>query len=156
MTMATHDSAARWKTFLSEAKEHEITLLLSKQTVSDIVPVSFHELTGFDPEFAEDILSNPRSIISSGHKVLSEICRDRGEDLDARIILSDLPRDTLSPLRDIGSRDIDKLRSLDVIVTKMSQLKPRIHVAVFECESCGNTQHIDPVSYTHLTLPTKA
>lgn len=153
MTMATHDSAARWKTFLSEAKEHEITLLLSKQTTSHIVEVSFHELTGFDPDFAEDILSNPRNIISSGHKVLSEICRDRGEDLDARIILSDLPRDTLSPLRDIGSRDIDKLRSLDVIVTKMSQLKPRIHVAVFECESCGNSQQIDQTNESELIEP---
>ena len=153
MTMATHDSAARWKTFLSEAKEHDITLLLSKQTTSHTVPVSFHELTGFDPDFAEDILSNPRSIISSGHKALSEICRDRGEDLDARVILSDLPRDTLSPLRDIGSRDIDKLRSLDVIVTKMSQLKPRIHVAVFECESCGNSQQIDQTNESELIEP---
>ena len=59
MTMATHDSAARWKTFLSEAKEHEITLLLSKQTTSHIVEVSFHELTGFDPDFAEGYPEQP-------------------------------------------------------------------------------------------------
>ena len=153
MAMATHDSGARWKTFLSEAKEQEITLLLSKQTASPVIEVSFHDLTGFDPEFAEDILSSPRLIISSGHKVLSEICRDRGVDLDAMIRLSDLPRDTMRPLRDIGSRDIDKLRSLDVIVTKMSQLKPRIHLAVFQCETCGNTQQVDQTNESELVEP---
>ena len=97
MAMATHDSGARWKTFLSEAKEQEITLLLSRQTASPVIDVSFHELTGFDPEFAEDILISPRLIISSGHKILSEICRDRGVDLDAMIRLSDLPKDTMRP-----------------------------------------------------------
>tara|TARA_B100000575_G_scaffold81436_1_gene64056 strand:+ start:1338 stop:3515 length:2178 start_codon:yes stop_codon:yes gene_type:complete len=153
MAMATHDSGARWKTFLSQAKEEEITLLLSGQTPSPVVDVSFHELTGFDPEFAEDILISPRLIISSGHKVLSEICRDRGVDLDAMIRLSDLPKDTMRPLREIGSRDIDKLRSLDVIVTKMSQLKPRIHLAVFQCETCGETQQIDQTNESELVEP---
>ena len=153
MAMATHDSGARWKTFLSEAKEQEITLLLSRQTASPVIDVSFHELTGFDPEFAEDILISPRLIISSGHKILSEICRDRGVDLDAMIRLSDLPKDTMRPLREIGSRDIDKLRSLDVIVTKMSQLKPRIHLAVFQCETCGETQQIDQTNESELVEP---
>ena len=153
MAMATHDSGARWKTFLSEAKEQEITLLLSRQTASPVIDVSFHELTGFDPEFAEDILISPRLIISSGHKTLSEICRDRGVDLDAMIRLSDLPKDTMRPLREIGSRDIDKLRSLDVIVTKMSQLKPRIHLAVFQCETCGETQQIDQTNESELVEP---
>ncbi|GIS48130.1 MAG: hypothetical protein Ct9H90mP21_0370 [Methanobacteriota archaeon] len=35
------------------------------------------------------------------------------------------------PLREIGSSDIDKLRSVDVIVTKISEIKPRIHRAGF-------------------------
>tara|TARA_B100001175_G_scaffold317799_1_gene336550 strand:+ start:2478 stop:4637 length:2160 start_codon:yes stop_codon:yes gene_type:complete len=153
MTMATHDSAARWKTFLSEAKEKEITLLLSKQASSPVIEVSFHELTGFDPDFAEDILRYPRTILSSGHATLSEICRDRGEDLDPMIRVSDLPRDSRRPLRDIGASDIDQLRSVEVIVTKISDLKPRIHRAVFICEACGCTQEVDQGNESELMEP---
>ena len=68
MTMAVHDSSTRWRTFLNEAKEKEITLLLSKQTQTPVIEVSFHDLTGFDPDFAEDILNEPRQILF--HKFL--------------------------------------------------------------------------------------
>jgi len=53
--MATHDSSARWHTFLTEAKDDDIVMLLSKQS-PPYVEVPFHELQGFDPEFADDVL----------------------------------------------------------------------------------------------------
>ena len=45
-------------------------------------------------------------------------------------------------LRSIGSADIEKLRSSDVQVIKISEIKPRMHIAVFQCESCGVSQEI--------------
>ena len=82
MTMAAHDSSARWRTFFTEAKEAEIVPLLSKQSENAVLDITFHELQAFDPEFAEDVLSNPRKIINNGRNTLTEICRERGEDLD--------------------------------------------------------------------------
>ena len=55
MTMAAHDSSARWKTFFLEAKETEIFTLLSKQSITPTLSIPFHELQAFDPDFAEDI-----------------------------------------------------------------------------------------------------
>ena len=78
MTMAAHDSSARWRTFLTEAKEEEILLLLSKQTPPHLV-IPFHELQGFDTEFAGDVLDDPRRIIDRGSETLIDICRERGE-----------------------------------------------------------------------------
>ena len=56
MTMPAHDSSARWRTFLTEAKDDDSVMLLSKQS-PPYVEVTFHELQGFDPEFAEDVLA---------------------------------------------------------------------------------------------------
>ena len=152
MTMAAHDSSARWRTFFNEAKESEIVLLLSKQSENAVLPITFHELQAFDPEFAEDVLIDPRNIIDNGRDTLTEICRERGEDIDCLLRVGELPKDSRRDLRDVGSRDIGKLRSAEVIVTKISEIKPRIHRAVFQCEACGHT--VETVSYTHLTLPT--
>ncbi len=153
MTMATHDASARWRTFLEEAKESEVITLLSRQSNFPYMSVPFHELQTFDPDFAEDILEHPKPILSAGSKTLIEICRERGEEMDALLRVGELPSDTRKPLREIGSSDIDKLRSVDVIVTKISEIKPRIHKAVFKCESCGHDIEIDQENERELKEP---
>ena len=142
MTMAAHDSSARWKTFFLEAKETEIFTLLSKQSITPTLSIPFHELQAFDPDFAEDILQFPRQILNTGKDTLREICRERGEALDVILRVGELPRDSRRAIREIGSSDIEKLRSSDVQVIKISEIKPRMHIAAFQCESCGVTQEI--------------
>tara|TARA_Y100001978_G_scaffold154076_1_gene139454 strand:+ start:247 stop:2418 length:2172 start_codon:yes stop_codon:yes gene_type:complete len=153
MTMAAHDASARWRTFLEEAKESEVMTLLSRQTNFPYLSIPFHEIQTFDPEFAEDVLEHPKQILSAGSRTLMEICRERGEEIDALLRIGELPGDTRMPLRDIGSSDIDKLRSVDVIVTKISEIKPRIHRAVFKCESCGHDIEIDQENERELKEP---
>jgi len=155
MTMAAHDASARWRTFLEEAKETEVMTLLSRQSNFPFLSVPFHELQTFDPDFAEDVLQYPKQVLSAGSKTLMEICRERGEEIDALLRVGELPGDTRVPLRDIGSSDIDKLRSVDVIVTKISQIKPRIHRAVFRCESCGVEIEVDQENERELKEPLK-
>ena len=150
--MATHDSSARWHTFLTEAKDDDIVMLLSKQS-PPYVEVPFHELQGFDPEFADDVLEHPRQILDSGTQTLIEICRERGEQIDAVLRVGELPRDSRRSLRDIGTADIERLRSVEAIITKISDLKPRLHMAVFSCEACGNTIEMNQKNERELVEP---
>ncbi|MEC8874318.1 MAG: hypothetical protein VX502_02890 [Candidatus Thermoplasmatota archaeon] len=83
--MAAHDASSRWRTFLEEAKESEVMALLSRQSNYPYLAIPFHELQSFDPEFAEDILEHPKQILASGSKTLVEICRERGEAIDAML-----------------------------------------------------------------------
>ena len=152
MTMATHDSSARWHTFLTEAKDDDIVMLLSKQS-PPYVEVPFHELQGLDPEFAEDVLEHPRQILDRGTQTLIEICRERGEQIDAVLRVGELPRDSRRSLRDIGTADIERLRSVEAIITKISDLKPRLHMAVFSCEACGNTIEMNQKNERELVEP---
>ncbi len=155
MTMAAHDASARWRTFLEEAKETEVMTLLSRQSNFPFLSIPFHELQTFDPDFAEDVLQYPKQVLTAGSKTLMEICRERGEEIDALLRVGELPGDTRVPLREIGSSDIDKLRSVDVIVTKISEIKPRIHRAVFRCESCGVEIEVDQENERELKEPLK-
>ncbi|MEO2114737.1 MAG: minichromosome maintenance protein MCM [Candidatus Poseidoniia archaeon] len=153
--MAAHDASSRWRTFLEEAKETEVMTLLSRQSNFPFLSIPFHELQTFDPDFAEDILQYPKQVLSAGSKTLMEICRERGEEIDALLRVGELPGDTRKPLREIGSSDIDKLRSVDVIVTKISEIKPRIHRAVFRCESCHAEIEVDQLNERELKEPLK-
>ena len=152
VTMAAHDSSARWRTFLNEAKEDDILLMLSKQS-PPYLEIPFHELQAFDPDFADDVLQHPRQILDRGSQTLTEICRERGEDIDTILRVGDLPRDSRRSLRDIGTADIERLRSVEVIITKISDLKPRLHIAVFTCEACGNTIEVSQKNERELVEP---
>ena len=152
MTMVAHDSSARWRTFLTEAKEDSILLMLSGQAPSHL-EVPFHELQAFDPEFADDVLEHPRQILGRGSQTLVEICRERGGDIDALLRVGDLPRDSRRRLREIGTPDIERLRSVEAIITKISDLKPRLHIAVFTCEACGNTIEVSQKNERELVEP---
>ncbi len=78
MTMPSQDSGARWKTFLTAAKEDDILLILSKQSTTPVLYTSFHELQSFDSEFADWVLENPRAVLDGGSKILNDICHERG------------------------------------------------------------------------------
>mgnify|MGYP005631331989 FL=1 len=80
--------------------------------------------------------------MNTGKDTLREICRERGEDLDVILRVGELPRDSRRAIREIGSSDIEKLRSSDVQVIKISEIKPRMHIAAFQCEACGVAQEI--------------
>ncbi len=151
--MAEHDASARWRTFLEEAQESEVMMLISGQTHFPFLAVSFHDLQSFDPEFAEDVLEYPRKILAAGSRTLMEICRERGAVIEPLLRVGELPKDSRRPLREIGSADINRMRSVDVIVTKMSEIKPRIHRAVFKCESCGHDIEIEQDNERKLKEP---
>ena len=138
MTMQLQDSSARWKTFLTAAKEDEILLILSKQSSTPVLNTTFHELQSFDSEFADWVLENPRTILDTGSKVLNDICMERGgSSIDCLIRIGELPGDACIPLREIGSESIGKFCSIDVVVNKVSDIKPRLYMATFKCETCG-------------------
>ncbi len=128
-------------------------MLISGQTHLPFLAVSFHDLQSFDPEFAEDVLEYPRKILAAGSRMLMEICRERGADVEPLLRVGELPKDSRRPLREIGSADINRMRSVDVIVTKMSEIKPRIHMAVFKCESCGHDIEIEQDNERQLKEP---
>ena len=44
MTIHVQDSSARWKTFLTTAKEDEILLLLTKQSQTPVLKIDFEEV----------------------------------------------------------------------------------------------------------------
>ena len=153
MTIAIHDSISRWRTFLEDAKEDEITSILARQITNPVMEISFHELESFDPDFAESIIEHPETILKSGSNVLREICQERGESIFVDIRLIELPRDRRVALRDVGRDQIGMLCSTEAVITKISEIKPRIHLAKFECESCEFIQEIEQNNERELKIP---
>ncbi len=151
--MSVDDSNARWRTILQELFANEIRSVGSKWPEERSLKVPFNAIQGFDPSFANAIIEYPKSILDTGTSVLHALCRDGGYDADPSLRIIELPPDCRRSLREVGSSEVDMLISSEVVVTKVSELKPRIYNAQFRCESCGHIIEIKQLNELELKEP---
>ena len=132
MMMGIQDSNARWRTLLQEQFSREIQILASAWPNQKILQVKFAFIQAWDPTFAQALIEYPKPILRAGSETLRDLCREGGWDIEPMLRVFELPHDCKRSLREVGSDDIDKLISSEVVVTKVSELKPRIYHALFE------------------------
>ena len=147
------DSNARWRTFLQEQHSREIQVLASAWPDQKVLLVRFITIQAWDPNFAQALIEHPKPILRAGSEALRNLCREGGWDIDLVLRVTELPQDCKHSLREIGSKYIDKLISSEVVVTKISEIKPRIYNASFRCEVCNNTNAVVQLNELELKEP---
>ncbi len=153
--LTIHDSEARWRTFFEETCANEISSLAASWPERISFPVDFARIQAWNVSFAELLLNNPRDTISKSNIILATICRESGYEADPRIRIIGLPPDSIRKLRDISSEEVELFITSEVIVTKISELKPRIYNGIFTCTTCGNTIEITQPNELELIEPSE-
>ena len=151
--LQVHDSAARWRSFLQETCANEISSLAAQWPDTPALVIPFEKLGAWDPAFAELVLEHPRSVLRHADETLAALCRESGYEVDPRIRIELLPPDSQRKLRDVSSEEIEHFVTSEVIVTKVSELMPRIYNAVFTCTTCGNTMELGQPNELELNEP---
>ncbi len=137
MMLAIRDSHARWRTFLQEQFASDLAMVASAWPEQPSLEVPFPALQAWDPDFALALIEHPRPVLRAGTESLRTLCREGGWEADPNLRVTELPQDCHRHLHDIGSDDIERLVASEVVVTKVSELKPRVYQADFRCELCG-------------------
>jgi len=151
--LQVHDSGARWRTLLEQSYANDISSLGKIWPDQRKLEVKFDDIQSWDPQFAEALLEHPKQILRHGSDALQALCREGGEDIDPMLRVICLPPDAKRNLRDVGSNDINQLISVEVIVTKVSSLKPRVYAGSFVCSTCGHIVEIGQMNELELVEP---
>jgi len=147
------DSNARWRTFLQEQYSREIQVLASAWPNQNVMLVTFAHIQAWDPNFAQALIEYPKPILRAGSEALRSLCREGGWEIEPMLRVIELPLDCKRSLREVGSDDIDMLISSEVVVTKVSELKPRIYHALFRCAVCNHTNEVPQLNELELIEP---
>ncbi|WP_424356550.1 minichromosome maintenance protein MCM [Methanocella sp. MCL-LM] len=94
----------------------------------------------FDTRLADELIRNPDLVMSHARDALTLIDLPVKSQVDARIRVSGLPRKT--QIRYIRSSDVNQLISVDGTVRKITDVRPRVMEAAFECARCKNILYI--------------
>ncbi|MEM2906454.1 MAG: hypothetical protein QW739_00015 [Candidatus Odinarchaeota archaeon] len=107
--------------------------------------VDFDDLLRYDAEIARDLLLKPEEVIKAADRAAMTVLEleDReyfeklkNEDRALFVRFRNLPSINHIPLRKIRSEHIGILVMIDGILTRASEVKPRLVEAAFECLRC--------------------
>lgn len=103
--------------------------------------VDFNELASESPELAEELLNSPDDVLEAG-RIAIEGFDLPGERKPFSVRVRSLPPSQTVLIRDIRSKHLTKLVTINGVVRQKSEVRPQVTSAKFECPSCGNVLNV--------------
>ncbi len=103
-----------------------------KQNKGELI-INFNSLSEFSPILSEDLISDPEHIIDILETSLEEI----GIVKNFRVRIINLPIDRKVFIENIRAKYVNELISIEGRVVSISDVRPQVVNAKFECPSCG-------------------
>lgn len=131
------DLKGKWEELLTSAKYR-----LRITEIADLYPdiksfeLYYIDLENFDFDLANYLLTRPYKTIIAAEQILEELTPPE-KKVKIKLRIHDLPRDCRVGIRELRSSNLGKFISVEGLVRKVTQVRPRIVDALFECKRCG-------------------
>lgn len=133
--LAANNQMEVWELFLKRHCWEDITNLSCNYPDKLSLYVDFFAIDNYNSTLAEALTKKPYSNIDDATEALRSIDAGNGASLDgAHVRILNYPNKV--KIRDIRSADVGRLRCIEGIVTKVTEVRPKIVEALFECPYC--------------------
>lgn len=133
----------RWAAVLEEAGLRPRILQLHDRFPEErSLEVPFGQVDGADTGLADLLLERPEEVVAAGIRAMREllpVVRPEADNLRLRVV--GLPATAHRIIRAIRETDLNRLIAIDAVVRRVSEVRPQIRDAVFECVSCRTKFH---------------
>lgn len=99
--------------------------------------IDFRELSKFEPRLADILLDHPDDVLKAAEIAIDQFDLPT-KDKKFNVRVSNLPRSRYIKIRNIRSKDLNKMVWTEGVVRQKSEVRPQMASARFECPSCGN------------------
>jgi len=132
------DLIARWEEFF-EATEYRLKVIEAVTLFPEVrsVAVRYSDLDAFDPDMADFVLQHPNKALYAGEEAIKKASPPERGGASIHLRLFELPRDCKVEIRDLRSKHMGKLISVEGLVRKATEVRPRVTDALFLCLRCG-------------------
>jgi len=131
------DLSSRWYEFFTETGVREEAILAADRFPEDrSVFVPFSSVDHFDPDLAIFILQEPIRSLEAAESVLNSMLPPERQQIRLNFRISGLPSDSRIEIRKIRSKHLGTFISVEGLVRKATEVRPRLVEAVFRCARC--------------------
>ncbi len=112
---------------------HKKELGKSLRKHNGVLYLDFMQISEFSNKLSDEILANPEETL----RIIEVGISESGLIKDVRVRLSNLPSGHGIKVRNIRSKHLNEMISIEGIVRQASDVRPQVVNAKFECPSCG-------------------
>ncbi|MFQ5918981.1 MAG: LAGLIDADG family homing endonuclease [Thermoplasmata archaeon] len=137
LSYSTEELVARWEEFLDEADlSGRITRLADAYPEERSLEVDYGAIDRFDSDLAIYLLDHPQNAVYSVEQAIRSFVPPT-EEAEIRFRVRGVPRDLRVEVRDLRAKHLGRLVSVEGLVRKATEVRPRLVEAVFQCLRCG-------------------
>jgi replicative DNA helicase Mcm len=140
MAASVVSTKQKWKEFFTRYYKPVIQQLAVSDAKIKSLTVEFQDIVKFDVRLSEELLNNPGKVLKDAEGSLHLVDLPIKRKVSAFIRVARIPKKT--QIRDLRSDHINTLISIEGTIRKITDVRPRIIEAAFECARCGEIIHI--------------
>jgi replicative DNA helicase Mcm len=140
MAASIVSSKSKWKEFFTRYYKPDIQQLAVSDAKTKSLTIDFQELVKFDVRLSEELVNNPGKVLKDAEDALPLVDLPVKRKVSAFVRVIKIPKKT--QIRDLRSDHINTFVSVEGTVRKITDVRPRIIVAAFECARCGNVVYL--------------
>jgi len=128
---------AQWQKFFEENCKSDIETVALDYPEKRSLYVDYWDIDKADSELAETLLDQPYKSIFNAEEALKNIDVALENKLILNFRVTNLPDSNKIIIRKIRSSHLGKFMSIEGLVKKRTEVRPKLQVAAFQCQKCG-------------------
>ncbi len=129
---------AKWEEFFEEAGYlSRIIAVADRYPEERSLEVLFVELNRFDTDMAIYLMRHPLNVLTAGEEAMRRLVPPGEELAQIHLRVKGLPRDGRVQIRDLRAKHLGQFISVEGLVRKSTEVRPRVVGALFQCLRCG-------------------
>src|SRR5213594_1693271 len=129
---------AKWEEFFEEMGYlSKIIAVADRYPESRSLEASFLDLNRFDTDMAIYLLRHPLNVLMAGEEAIRRLVPPGDEAPQIHLRINGLPRDRRVQIRDLRAKHLGQYISVEGLVRKSTEVRPKVVGALFQCLRCG-------------------
>jgi replicative DNA helicase Mcm len=138
------DLVAIWEDFLGgQEMRHQVNEIADFYPEVRSLYVNFSEVEKYDPDLANYTLTRPSISVQSAEEAMRRIVSHSLTSPYIHFRIRGLPRDSRIEIRKLRAKHLETFVSVEGLVRKATEVRPRVTVAEFECMRCGARMYVE-------------
>lgn len=132
-----------WENFFNDYYKSDIESVAVAYPDKKSLTVDYWDVDKADEELSDGLLHRPYATIFNAEEALKNIDVSVEEKLDLHLRVCNLPETQKILIRKLRAAHLGKLMAIDGLVRKVTEVRPKLETAAFQCQKCGAIIKVD-------------
>ncbi|UCF12466.1 MAG: minichromosome maintenance protein MCM [Thermoplasmatales archaeon] len=135
--MKDESLVSSWQSFFEENCKSEIETIALEYPENRSLIVDYWDIDKADPKLTETLINQPYKALFNAEEALKNIDVAAEHKLQLHFRVDNLPDTQKILIRKIRANHLGKYTAIEGLVKKVTEVRPKLQVAAFQCQKCG-------------------